>query len=124
MASHITHRRQYKRRSSDVRVQLVISEDCRTQVSPLNGPSISGRMKDVSGDGAYVVVSTYLPRAVRVELEIPPGTEVPAGCVLARVMKVRMVDREPRYGVGLQFEDADSEIVQALRSAEEGEARE
>jgi len=35
-----------------------------------------------------------------------------------------MVDREPRYGLGLRFEDTDCELVRALRIAEEQEASE
>ncbi len=88
----------------------------------MSGTTISGRMTNVSGGGAYVVVPTYLPRATEVEIEMPRGTELPAGQVHARVMIIQMVDREPRYGVGLRFEDDDSETVRALRAAEqEGE---
>jgi hypothetical protein len=116
MTQHIAHRRQYERHSIDVHVALVIAEGHLTQVTPVNGPSIQGRMKNVSAGGALVVVPTYLPRATRVELEIQPGTAVPAGRVAARVTKVSMVDREPRYAVGLRFEDADGELVRALQA--------
>ena len=115
MTRHIEHRRQYERRSIDVRVQLVISDGHVAQVSPMGGPALAGRMKNLSAGGALVVVSTYLPRATQVKLEIPAGAPVPAGSVTARVTKVQMVDREPRYGVGLRFEDTECALVQALR---------
>ena len=57
-------------------------------------------MTNISAGGALIVVPTYLPRGTQIELEIPTGTPVPAGRVTARVTKVQMVDREPRYGVG------------------------
>jgi hypothetical protein len=55
-------------------------------------------------------------------VEIPAEAKLPAGRLRARVMTVRMVDREPRYGVGLRFEDPESELAQALQAAEEEEA--
>jgi hypothetical protein len=79
-------------------------------------------MTNASGGGAYVVVPTYLPRNTEVELEIPVGSKLPAGRARARVMKIEMADREPRYGLGLRFEDTDCELAQALRAAEETEA--
>lgn len=121
---HTTHRRQYERRTIDVRVQLVICEAYQEQVSPIAGASIPGRMTNVSGGGAHVVVPTYLPRATEVDLEIPVGSKLPAGRARARVMKIQMVDREPRYGLGLRFEDSDCELVRALQIVEEQEAGE
>jgi hypothetical protein len=118
MKTHTTHRRQYERHSIDVRVQLVICDSYQAQVSPVGGLSIPGRMKNISGGGAFVVVPTYLPRSTQVELEIPIGATLPAGRVRSRVMKVRMVDREPRYGLGLRFEDTECEIVRSVRAAE------
>jgi type II secretory ATPase GspE/PulE/Tfp pilus assembly ATPase PilB-like protein len=125
MNQHIAHRRQYERHSVDVQVELVIAEGHADQVTPLGGPSIPGRMRNVSAGGALVVVPTYLPRAAQVELVIPTGTpvgqghpdeQVPAGRVTARVAKVQMVDREPHYSLGLRFENADSDLVRALQA--------
>jgi hypothetical protein len=115
MTQHIAHRRQYERHNIDVRVELLISEEHSSQVSPLGGRAIQGHMKNVSAGGALIVVPTYLPRATQVQLEIPPGSSVPAGRVTARVAKVQMVDREPHYSLGLRFEDAECELVRALR---------
>ena len=115
---HTTHRRQYERHTIDVRVQLAIRENHQEQVAPVGGLTIPGRMTNVSGGGAHVVVPTYLPRATEVDLEIPVGSKLPAGRVWARVMKVQMVDREPRYGLGLRFEDTGCELVRALAAAE------
>jgi hypothetical protein len=116
---HTRHRRQYERHTIDVRVQLVIRENHQEQIAPVGGLTIPGRMTNVSGGGAHVVVPTYLPRATEVDLEIPVGSKLPAGRVWARVMKVQMVDREPRYGLGLRFEDTSCELVRALAAAEE-----
>jgi hypothetical protein len=116
MAQHIAHRRQYERHTIDLRVELVVSEPHASQVSPVGGASIQGRMKNISGGGALVVVPTYLPRATQVELEIPPGSAVPAGRLAACVTKVQMVDREPRYGLGLRFEDTECDLVRALQA--------
>ena len=117
-----TKRRQYARRSIDVGVQLTLSEACLSQISPVSGRRIAARMMDVSGGGAYVVVPTYLPRATQVELEIPPGSGLPSGQAPCRVMKIRMVDRDPRYGLGLRFEDTDCDLVKALQAADAEEA--
>jgi hypothetical protein len=122
MAQHIAHRRQYERHAIDVRVELAIAEGQAGQVSPIGGPSVAGRMKNLSAGGAFVVVSTYLPRATQVELQVPAEAGVPAGCVTARVAKVQMVDREPRYGVGLRFENTDCELVRALQAWDGEEA--
>jgi hypothetical protein len=124
MRTHTKHRRQYERRTVDVRVQLVIRERHQDQVAPVGGLTIPGRMTNISGGGAHVVVPTFLPRATEVDLEIPIGMKLPAGRAWARVMKVRMVDREPRYGLGLRFEDTGCELVRALRAAEEKGASE
>jgi hypothetical protein len=119
MTMHTTHRRQYERYTIDVRVQLGIRENHQEQVAPVGGTIIPGRMTNVSGGGARVVVPTYLPRGTEVDLELPAGTTLPAGRVWARVMKVQMVDREPRYGLGLRFEDASCDLVRTLRATEE-----
>ena len=68
-----------------------------------------------------MVVPTLLPRSTQIELEIPVGTKLPAGRVHARVMKTQMMTREPLYGLGLRFEDADCEIVRRLRDEDESE---
>ena len=47
---------------------------------------------------------------------MPAIDDMPAGIVRARVVKIRMVDRDPSYGLGLQFEDDDSPIVQFLQA--------
>jgi c-di-GMP-binding flagellar brake protein YcgR len=122
MTLHTAYRRQHKRRSIDVRVQLVISQTHLAQVAPVNGAAVAGRLTNVSGGGAHAVVATYLPRGTQVDVEIPAEAKLPAGRLRARVMTVRMVDREPRYGVGLRFEDPESELAQALQAAEEEEA--
>lgn len=124
MRRHTAHRRQYERHAIDVRVQLVICESYREQVAPVTGPSVPGRMTNISGGGAHVIVPTYLPRGTEVDLEIPVGSKLPAGRARARMMTIQMVDREPRYGLGLRFEDTDCELVRALRIAEEQEASE
>ena len=123
MTQSVDHRRQYERHAIDVGVQLVISDGHLAQVSPMGGPALSARMKNISAGGALIVVPTYLPRGTQVELEVPTGTPVPAGRVTARVTKIQMVDREPRYGVGLRFEDAECALVQALRVWDEEGAR-
>ena len=115
MPAHVAHRRQYERRVVDIAVQLEIGESCRGQVAPLNGSIVPGRLTNISGGGAYAVVSTFLPRGAAVTLELPPGTELPAGRVPCSVVKTAMVDREPHYGVGLRFEDTECEVVRALR---------
>ncbi len=88
----------------------------------MSGTTFPACLTNISGGGAHVVVATFVPRTTLVELEIPPGNELPAGRARARVMKVQMVDREPRYGVGLRFEDDESEVVRALQAAEVEEA--
>jgi c-di-GMP-binding flagellar brake protein YcgR len=118
MPVHVTHRRQYERRDIDVRVALTVAETCCAQVTPTAGPTLTGRMTNISAGGAHVIVSTYLPRAVQVELELPTQGDIPAGRIPCRVMSVRMVDQEPRYGVGLRFEDPGNPVVQALQQAE------
>jgi hypothetical protein len=122
MTQHIAHRRQYERHAIDVRVELLIAEEHASQVCPVGGRALQGHMKNVSAGGALVVVPTYLPRATLVQLEIPAGTVVPAGHVTARVAKVQMVDREPRYGLGLRFDDAECDLVRALRAWDGQEA--
>jgi hypothetical protein len=118
MTSHTAHRRQYQRLSTDLPVQVIIADSHGAQVAPIGGPSIPGQMTNISGGGAHVVVPIYLPRATEVELEVPVGSRLPAGRVRARVMLVRMIDREPRYGVGLRFEETDGDVVRAARAAE------
>jgi hypothetical protein len=116
MQEHVAHRRQYERHVIDVRAELVVAEKHADQVNPVAGRLIQGRIKNISAGGALVITGTYLPRATLVELEIPPGTAAPAGRAPARVTKVQMIDREPRYGLGLRFEDPDCPLVQALRT--------
>lgn len=115
MTQSADHCRQYERHAIDVRVQLVIADGHLAQVSPMAGATLSAHMKNISAGGALIVVPTYLPRGTELELEVPAGSAVPAGRATARVTKVQMVDREPRYGVGLRFEDAECSLVQALR---------
>jgi len=119
---HTAHRRQYERRTIDISVQVEICESDRTQVAPLGGAAVPGRMTNVSGGGAQVVVSTFLPRSALVDLEIPSGSSVPAGRAQARVMSIRMIDREPHYALGLRFEQNDCELVRAIQAAEGGDA--
>ncbi|GEM_PF-6127085 len=116
MTTHVAHRRQYQRRSVDIRGQVVIGEGQARQVSPLSGLSIPAHIKNISAGGALVILPVFLPRAAQVELEIPPGGEIPAGRLRARVTKVQMVDREPRYGIGLSFDDSDCPTVRFLRT--------
>ncbi len=120
MNQHIAHRRQYERHSLDIQVELVVAEAHADQVIPLSGRSIPGRMKNLSAGGALLVVPTFLPRAAQVELVISTGTPVPAGRIAARVAKVQMIDREPHYGLGLHFDEADSEVLRALRTWDGG----
>lgn len=121
MRMHTSHRRQYERREIDLRVQLWIADSHQGQVAPIIGMMIPGRMTNVSVGGAHVIVSTFLPRATRVELEIPAGGQYPAGRTSACVMKVHMSDREPHYGLGLKFEEADGPLIQALHEIEASE---
>jgi hypothetical protein len=117
MPTQVTHRRQYERRVVDIVIQMTVGEECGGQVAPLNGPTFPGRLTDISGGGAYAVAPTFLPRGTRVALDLPPNTPLPAGRVWCSVVKTAMVDREPRYGVGLSFEDTECEVVRALRGA-------
>ena len=115
MRMHTSHRRQYERREINLRVLLWITESHQAQVSPIAGMMIPARMTNVSMGGAHVVVSTYLPRATQIELEVPAGGQFPAGRLRACVMKVEMTDREPHYGLGLKFEEEDHPLIQAFR---------
>ena len=100
----------------------MIGDSCLAQVTPVSGPTIPARITNISGGGAHVVVPTYLPRGIQVYLEIPPAVELPPGRIQSRIMKIRMIDREPRYGLGLRFEDTDCEVVRTLRAQEQQEA--
>jgi hypothetical protein len=117
MPTQVTRRRQYERRAVDIVIQMTIGEECSGQVAPLHGSTFAGRLTDISGGGAYAVSPTFLPRGTRVALDLPPGTPVPAGRVWCSVVKTAMVDREPRFGVGLRFEDTECEVVRTLRDA-------
>jgi hypothetical protein len=123
MRMHTSHRRQYERREIDLRVSIWIAESHQEQVSPIAGMMIPGRMTNVSAGGAHVIVSTFLPRATRIELEIPAGGNLPAGRTRACVMKVQMADREPHYGLGLKFEEIDNPLIQALQELEPSEEK-
>lgn len=123
MTIHTNPRRQYTRHEVDLRVQLWIAESHLGQVSPISGAMIPGRMTNVSVGGTHVVVPTFLPRATRVELEMPAGGSLPPGRTKAVVMKVQMVDREPRYGLGLKFEDDDSPLIRTLHEMDAGEEK-
>ena len=118
MPVHVTYRRQYERRASDIPVELTVADTCRAQVTPTAGPTLAGRMTNISVGGAHVIVSTYLPRAAQLELELPAHDDLPAGRIPCRVMSIRMVDQEPHYGVGLRFEDPSNPVVQTLQKAE------
>ncbi len=107
--------RQFARFDVDVEVHLTICDSCAEQVVPINGGRLSGRMTNISGGGSYLVFSMFLPRETLVDLEVPEIDDMPAGIVRARVVKVRMIDRDPSYGVGLRFEDDDSAVVQFLQ---------
>ena len=122
MRMHTSVRRQYTRHDVDLHVQIWIADSHQEQVSPIAGAMIPGRMTNVSVGGAHVIVPTFLPRATRIELEIPPGGRFPAGRTQAVVMKLEMVDREPRYGLGLRFEDDDSPLIRALHEMDTTEA--
>lgn len=108
--------RQFARFDVDVEVHLTICDSCAEQVVPINGDRLSGRMTNISGGGSYVVLSMFLPRETLVDLEVPAIDDMPAGIVRARVVKIRMVDRDPSYGLGLRFEDDDSPVVQFLQA--------
>lgn len=120
-------RRQYARQQIDIRVRLAILPDDAEQVALVGGRALSAQMTDISPGGAHLVVNTFLPRAARLELEIPPNDASPSGKAVARIMAVRMLNREPQYGLGLRFESADEELVAQLREAQpepaDGEAR-
>ena len=121
MAAPVTQHRQFQRRTIDVRVQVEICESCASQVSPVSGKFITARITDISGGGAFLITPTYLSRATTIELDIPQNPEVPAGRVRARVMAVKMVDREPRFGLGLRFEDPDNPVVRQLQAKDSAE---
>jgi len=118
MTPHRANRRQYSRADVDERVQLVIAEASRAQVMPLAGGSVPGRMTDVSEGGARVIVPTFLPRASQVDLELP-GAADHDGRARARVVSVRMLDREPRYSLGLRFEQANEELPSRVTGSHE-----
>ena len=106
--------RQFARFDVDVEVHLTICDSSAEQVVPINGGRLSGRMTNISGGGSYIVFPMFLPRETLVVLEVPEIDDMPAGMVRARVVMVRMIDRDPSYGVGLRFEDDDSPVVQFL----------
>ena len=107
--------RQFARFDVNVEVQLTICDSSAEQVAPINGGRLSGRLKNISGGGSYIMSPIFLPRETLVDLEVPAIDDIPAGIVRARVVKVRMIDRDPSYGVGLRFEDDESPVVQILQ---------
>ena len=107
--------RQFARFDVDVEVHLTIRDECAEQVAPINGGRLSGRLMNISGGGSYIMFPIFLPRETLVDLEVPAIDDMPAGIVRARVVKVRMIDRDASYGVGLRFEDDDSPVVQFLQ---------
>ena len=107
--------RQFARFDVDIEVQLAICDSCAEQVAPINGSRLSGRLTNIGGGGAYLVLPTFLPRETLVDLEVPAVEDIPAGTVRARVVKVGMLDREPTFGVGLRFEDETSPVVLYLQ---------
>jgi hypothetical protein len=110
------------RRTIDVPARVDIAEASAAQVAPIHGSSLPGRMTDVSAGGAHVIVSTFVPRATRVIVE-PIGTAAGGQRLAARVMRVQMVDREPHYGLGLRFDEPQTEAARMIEaSAAEGDA--
>ncbi|MEW6253222.1 MAG: PilZ domain-containing protein [Planctomycetota bacterium] len=125
MSLRVAHRRQFERHSVDVPAQLVIAAESQGQITFQGAAAVAARITDISGGGAHVITTTFVPRTAQVLLEIPPGAAgtaagptVPAGRIRCRVIAVQMLDAEPRYGLGLRFEDTDASAVQALRGAE------
>lgn len=109
------HNRQFARFDVDIEVQLAICDSCAEQVAPINGTRLSGRLTNISGGGAYLVLPTFLPRETLIDLDVPAVEDIPAGTVRVRVIKVTMLDREPTFGVGLRFEDETSPVVLHLQ---------
>ncbi|MGE0481904.1 MAG: PilZ domain-containing protein [Phycisphaerae bacterium] len=110
--------RQYGRREIDLSVRVVVAPESAAQVALASGGALEARMTDISGGGARVLVSTFLPRATCVELNIPDNAWVPAGAVRARVVASTMTHRAPSYALGLRFEDPANPVVVQLRESE------
>lgn len=108
--------RQFERRDVDVRVELEVRDESVAQVALSHGRRVHGRMKNISGGGAFVAATTFLPRECQVTLHIPPTEGLPHGAVRSRVVKAIMTDREPTYGLGLRFEDDECGTVRAIRA--------
>lgn len=106
--------RQYTRHSLDLGVQITVSEQSAPQVTPITGHRLGARLRDLSGGGARIIVLTYLPRAALIELETPALGDLAPQKTSAQVMSVEMIDREPRYALGLRFLTDQSEVVNQL----------
>lgn len=102
------------RRTIDAPTRIAVVDAAALQVAPIHGATIAGRMTDISAGGAHVVVQTYLPRATRVTLEL---TGTLQRRVAARVMRIQMIDREPRYGVGLRFDEPQEGLAREVHAA-------
>ena len=108
--------RQFARFDVEIEVYLSICDESVEQVAPINGRQLTGCLTNLSAGGAYATIATFLPRETLVVMKLPRIDEIPAGSVRSRVVKVRMVDREPTYGIGLRFEDPDSPVVRYLQA--------
>lgn len=119
--SPVPQRRQYTRHAVDLAVQVAVSGPHMKQVAPIAGHRIDGRLRDLSGGGARVVVSTFLPRATLVDVEMPALGSMAATRLPAQVMSVTMIDREPHYAIGLRFlDDQAAYVEQAIATGEAG----
>jgi hypothetical protein len=107
------------RRSIDAPARIEVTDASAAQVMPIHGTSIPGRMLDISAGGAQVLVQTFLPRATRVTFELA-GAAAGGRKIAARVMRVQMVDREPRYGLGLRFDEPQEELARLVEAAAAG----
>ena len=111
------HHRQYTRHSVDLDVTIAIAEESATQVTPINGLKLRAQLLDLSGGGARLVLPTYLPRATAVDLELPALGGVSAQKLGGQVVMTRMIDREPRFSVGVRFAGDHGEVVDAIAAA-------
>jgi len=81
-----------------------------------------GTLVDLSRGGAGVRTSVFVPKQTRLIVRLPD-----AGGTLSltlRVMRVQMIDRTPRYELGLALVDATPELVSAVGAMIEAVARE
>ncbi|MGD8451491.1 MAG: ATPase, T2SS/T4P/T4SS family [Phycisphaerae bacterium] len=97
--------RQYARHAIDLGVDVIVHEDVARQVAPISGHTLRARLVDVSGGGAGLIISTYLPRATRITVTTPAVGKLPPETLPGQVLSVRMIDREPRYAIGVRFAD-------------------